>query len=109
LGRQRVGSQFRWNSARSTDLDNDLASRLADLDRCDRIRGLAERSDILHVGIQFAVRDEGSDDLEDATPNMLRYASLVLLRTLIFEEFTGLVLTHGSGCPVREPSPITWK
>jgi hypothetical protein len=43
---------------------------VADLDRCDRIRGLAERSDILHVGIQFAVRDEGSDELEDAAPSV---------------------------------------
>src|SRR3984885_3625068 len=64
---ETCGSSFsRWNSARSTDLDNDLASRVAGLDRCDRIRGLAERSDVLHMGIQFAVRDEGSDDLQDA-------------------------------------------
>jgi hypothetical protein len=39
---------------------------MTDFDGCDRIRGLAERSDVLHVGIQFPLCNEGSHDIEDA-------------------------------------------
>ena len=39
---------------------------MADFDRRERIRGLAQRSDVLHVGIQLALRNEGADDIEHA-------------------------------------------
>jgi hypothetical protein len=59
---------FWWTlRAQLTSITTDLASSVADFDRRDHICGLAERSDVLHVGIQLAVREQGSDDLEDAT------------------------------------------
>jgi hypothetical protein len=77
----------------------DIRQRAAHLLSTEKSTALTRAIGLEHLGVTYDVRG----------PNMLRYASLVLLRTLIFEEFTGLVLTHGSGCPVREPSPITWK